>query len=77
MFERMSAMPGVEPFPSDANFILFRTEKSAAGVWQALLDRGVLIRDLTHAVPGCLRVSAGTEEETTAFLDALEEVAQP
>ncbi len=77
MFERMSAMPGVEPFPSDANFILFRTEKPAAQVWQALLDRGVLIRDLTHAVPGCLRVSAGTEEETTAFLDALEEVAQP
>jgi histidinol-phosphate aminotransferase len=44
-------------------------------VWQALLDRGVLVRDLTRVVPACLRVSAGTEEETTAFLDALEEVA--
>ena len=42
-----------------------------------LLDRGVLVRDLTHVVPRALRVSAGTEEETTAFLDALEEVAQP
>ncbi|MFL5737892.1 MAG: histidinol-phosphate transaminase [Actinomycetota bacterium] len=74
MFDRMSATPGVEPFRSDANFILFRTEKPAADVWQALLDRGVLVRDLTHVVPGALRVSAGTEEETTVFLDALEEV---
>ncbi|MFL5767394.1 MAG: histidinol-phosphate transaminase [Actinomycetota bacterium] len=75
MFERMSAIPGVEPFRSDANFILFETEKPAADVWQALLDRGVLVRDLTRMVPGCLRVSVGTEEESTAFLEALEEVA--
>jgi histidinol-phosphate aminotransferase len=75
MFERMSAMPGAAPFRSDANFILFETEKPAREVWQALLDRGVLVRDLTRVVPGCLRVSAGAEEETTAFLDALEEVA--
>ena len=75
MFERMSAMPAVEPFRSDANFILFETGKPATQVWQALLGRGVLVRDLTHVVPGCLRVSAGTEEETTSFLDALEEVA--
>ncbi|HEY2803566.1 MAG TPA: histidinol-phosphate transaminase [Actinomycetota bacterium] len=74
MFDRMSVIPGVEPFHSDANFILFETEKPAAEVWQALLDRGVLVRDLTHAVPRALRVSAGTEEETTAFLDALDEV---
>jgi len=75
MFERMSAMPDVEPFRSDANFILFETEKPAPEVWQSLLDRGVLVRDLTHMVPRALRVSAGTEEEATAFLDALEEVA--
>jgi histidinol-phosphate aminotransferase len=75
MFERMSAIAGVEPFRSDANFILFETQKPAADVWQALLDRGVLVRDLSHVVPRCLRVSAGTEEETTAFLDVLEEVA--
>jgi histidinol-phosphate aminotransferase len=76
MFEHMSAMPRVEPFPSDANFILFRTDTPAGDVWQALLDRGVLVRDLTHVVPGALRVSAGTEEETTVFLDALEEVSR-
>jgi histidinol-phosphate aminotransferase len=42
-------------------------------VWSALLDEGVLIRDYS-AIPGleeCLRVTAGTSEETDAFLDAM------
>lgn len=69
----MGAMDDVDTFPSDANFVLFRTPAPAAGLWQALLDRGVLIRDVS-AFPGlerCLRVTAGTPEETGAFLDAL------
>jgi histidinol-phosphate aminotransferase len=37
--------------------------------WQGLLDRGVLVRDVGLA--GWLRVTAGTEDETTAFLEAL------
>ena len=36
----------------------------------ALLAEGILVRDI--GIPGCLRVTAGTEAETTAFLDALE-----
>ena len=37
-----------------------------AAVWQALLDRGVLVRDV--GLPGWLRVTAGTPAETDAFL---------
>jgi histidinol-phosphate aminotransferase len=44
----------------------------AKAVWQALLDRGVLVRDV--GLPGMLRVTAGTPEETGAFLDALKEI---
>ena len=71
--EALSAVPAVETFPTDANFVLFRTELDAARLWQALLDRGVLVRDVSGApgLGGCLRVSAGTPEETGAFLDAL------
>jgi histidinol-phosphate aminotransferase len=76
IFERLSALPGVTAYPSDANFVLFTPPpgRDAAEVWQALLDRGVLIRDLTSVVPRSLRVTAGTEDETTQFLDALTEV---
>jgi histidinol-phosphate aminotransferase len=76
IFDRLSAIPGVTAYPSDANFVLFTPPpgRDAADVWQALLDRGVLIRDLSSVVPRALRVTAGTEDETTQFLDALTEV---
>jgi histidinol-phosphate aminotransferase len=58
---------------SDANFVLFGTGGDQKVVWQALLDRGVLVRDV--GVPGWLRVTAGTPAETDAFLAALGEAA--
>ena len=39
-----------------------------------LLDRGVLVRDLTEVVPNALRVTAGTAHEVDLFLKSLEEV---
>ena len=72
----LAALPGmgVDAFASDANFVLFRPPKPAAEVWRGLLDRGVLVRDVSIAVPGCLRVTAGTPTEVERFLSALEEV---
>jgi histidinol-phosphate aminotransferase len=60
---------GLEVVDSDANFVLFGEFGDQHATWQGLLDRGVLVRDV--GVPGWLRVTAGTEGETTAFLDAL------
>jgi histidinol-phosphate aminotransferase len=76
LFEALSRIEGVTAYPSDANFVLFRVpeDRLAAEVWQGLLDRGVLIRDFSPAVEGCLRVSAGTPAEVDAFLAAIEEV---
>ncbi|HEX6209038.1 MAG TPA: histidinol-phosphate transaminase [Actinomycetota bacterium] len=74
----LGSIEGVEVFSSDANFVLFRTEVEAEALWRALLDRGVLVRDVS-AYPGlerCLRVTAGTPEETGAFLEALPEALE-
>ncbi|MFF2634119.1 histidinol-phosphate transaminase [Microbacterium sp. NPDC058021] len=60
---------GYEPHESWTNFVLFGGVDDPAATWQALYDRGILIRDV--GIPGHLRVTAGTEAETTAFLDAL------
>jgi histidinol-phosphate aminotransferase len=57
------------PAPSDANFVLFGGLDDEQAIWRSLLSRGVLIRDV--GLPGHLRVTAGTESETTRFLDAL------
>lgn len=63
---------GLEPAPSDANFVFFSGLDDPGAIWQGLLDAGVLIRDV--GIPGSLRVTAGTEEETTVFLTALTEL---
>lgn len=63
---------GLDPFRSDANFVLFGGLEDSNAVFEALLAKGVLIRNV--GIPGTLRVSAGTEAETTAFLEALREV---
>jgi len=72
--EELRGMPALEVFASDANFVLFRPQRPAEGVWSALLERGILVRDMTSVVPNALRVSAGAEHEVTLFLKALREV---
>ncbi|WP_067498178.1 histidinol-phosphate transaminase [Actinoplanes sp. TFC3] len=63
---------GLPVADSDANFVLFATGGDQKAVWQAFLDRGVLIRDV--GLPGWLRVTAGDPTETSAFLNAAEEI---
>ncbi|HEY0119558.1 MAG TPA: histidinol-phosphate transaminase [Cellulomonas sp.] len=60
---------------SDANFVLFGMFDDRHAVWQGLLDRGVLVREVGPS--GWLRVSVGTPEETAAFGAALAEVMGP
>jgi histidinol-phosphate aminotransferase len=73
-------LPGLRVFPSAANFVLFRVEARGIdhlGVFQRLLDEyGILIRDVSRypMLEGCLRVNAGTPEETGEFLAAMSEI---
>ncbi|MWB99575.1 histidinol-phosphate transaminase [Agromyces seonyuensis] len=67
--ERELAALGFRPYRSGANFVLFGGVADPHAVFTALLERGILIRDI--GLPGTLRVTAGTETETTAFLEAL------
>jgi histidinol-phosphate aminotransferase len=69
---------GLDVVPTEANFLLFGHFDDPARVWRSLLDAGVLVRDVSTGpgLAGWLRVNAGTESETTAFLRALEEVVR-
>ncbi len=75
VFAALSAMDGVEVFPSGANFLLFRINSDAHDVWKRLLKHSVLVRDFSGwpLVEGCLRVTVGTPGENDAFLAALQE----
>lgn len=70
-----------EVWPSAANFILFRPTATdpaldADGVWQALVDRSVLVRNCSGwpRLDGCLRVTVGTPDENDRFLTALRDI---
>lgn len=69
----LAALPGVEAFPSEANFILFRTTRPSDEVFQALLADGILVRHLGSAsgLRNCLRVTVGTVEDNDRFLAGL------
>ena len=63
---------GYHPYRSDSNFVLFAGVEDPNAMFEALLDRGILVRNV--GIPNTLRVTAGTEAETTAFLEALAEL---
>ncbi|OPY57333.1 MAG: Histidinol-phosphate aminotransferase 2 [Pelotomaculum sp. PtaU1.Bin035] len=72
LISKMSMLPGVEIFPTQTNFILFRTALPSKKVYDGLLERGVLIRYLEDpALPRCLRVTVGSGWENKVFLEAL------
>ncbi|MEI7419884.1 MAG: histidinol-phosphate transaminase [Actinomycetes bacterium] len=63
---------GLDPYRSDANFILVGGIANPEQTWQALLDRGILVRNV--GIPNTLRITAGTEAETTAVIEAITEI---
>jgi histidinol-phosphate aminotransferase len=74
MISAMEKIKGVTPFPSEANFILFRV-KDPHKVYGRLLEKGILVRNISDAVAGCLRVTIGTQKENALFLRALDKIA--
>ena len=72
LIDGIKRIPDAVPFPSDANYVLFRV-KDAPRIWDSLYSHGVLVRDFSRAphLENCLRVTVGTPEENNAFLSAL------
>ncbi|WP_157155862.1 MULTISPECIES: histidinol-phosphate transaminase [unclassified Diaminobutyricimonas] len=60
---------GYKTYRSWSNFVLFGGVANPNELFETLLAQDIIIRDL--GIDGHLRVSAGTEAETTAFLEAM------
>jgi histidinol-phosphate aminotransferase len=71
--DALAALPGVTPFPSEANMVLARVP-DAAGVFAGLKQRGILVKHVAGLHPllaHCLRLTVGTREENSALISAL------
>lgn len=72
----LEKLEGVEPYPSDANFILFRLN-NATHMFKQLQQRGILVKNLDNSHPllkNCLRVTVGTPEENDHFCNILQDL---
>jgi histidinol-phosphate aminotransferase len=74
----LQAFGSLSVYPSDANFILFRTPAGqATSIFEGLKSAGILIKNLHGSAPAlqdCLRVTVGLPEENAAFLAALQQL---
>jgi len=65
---------GVPYYMSQANFVLFRAGDRAVEIRDELRSRGVLVRDRSYEIPGCLRMTVGTRDQVRQLLAAVEEI---
>ena len=76
LLKSLRTMRGVDPYSSDTNFLVFRTPHAAHVLFDRLLERNVLIRDVSSypMLERALRVNVGTEGENKTFLSVLQEI---
>ena len=64
-----------EYLPSATNFIVVKTKTEAKAVYQKLLKKGVIVREMSGwGMKGCIRVTIGTEAENKKFISELKRV---
>jgi len=73
LLAQLAQLPGVRPYPSQANMILTRVPDAAA-TFAGMKQRGVLVKNVSALHPllaNCLRLTVGTPDENVMMMDAL------
>jgi histidinol-phosphate aminotransferase len=65
---------GIPYIKSQGNFVLFAAGDRSAEIRDTLREKGILVRDRSYEIPGCVRVTVGTREQMRKFLTELEAV---
>ena len=77
VYDALTEMDGVTPYPSKANLILFEVEDPGM-VFEQLAEKGVLIRNVSRCprLEKGLRVCIGTGQENNAFLTGMRSILE-
>ena len=65
---------GIPFYESSANFVLLRLGENARPVKEQLQSAGILVRDRSYELPGCVRVTVGTKAQMESFVSALKKI---
>lgn len=73
IFHELKSIEGITPYPTDSNFILFSCLHDKDGVYERLIREDVLIKNFGSSgiLKDCMRVTLGTDDENSKFLEAL------
>ena len=78
VFQALKVIKGIHPFPSEANFLLFRVDhiKGASYLFDGLAEQKILVRDYSQdpGTEACIRLSIGTREENDLVLKKIKEI---
>lgn len=76
LFDALKAMPGVHPYPSEANMILVKVP-DAPRCFEGMKQRKVLVKSVARSpsplLANCLRLTVGSPEENDLMIAALRE----
>ena len=72
----LNQIEGIIAFPSQADFILIKTEKSADEVYRKLLKRGIILKKWGKLLQydNCFRVTVGLPEMNAKLIEALKQI---
>lgn len=75
---KMNHIDGIHAFDSDTNFVLYKSERSSDDVYKALLERGVIVKNLGQVLDfvNCMRVTVAPSPMLKRFINALKEVVR-
>jgi histidinol-phosphate aminotransferase len=75
LFNALNEYPGIRVIPSDANFLFIKVDNGNQ-IHQQLIDRDILVRNMNKyaSLDNYLRVSVGTPEENTLFLETIKDI---
>lgn len=78
VYDALNAISGVQAYPSEANYILYRTDREANIIMSGMHDRKILIRDFSShpLLPGCVRVTIGKPEDNDCFISAMKQIME-
>ena len=62
---------GFKYFPSDANFVLVDFGAASGAMRRLLGEQEILVRDRSYELPGCVRITVGTMEQTKKLIGIL------
>ena len=76
LYNELLKLRNVIAYPSETNFIMFRTSADASGIHRKLKQAGILIKNLNRPGPlkNCLRVTIGTPEQNREFIIAMKKI---